>query len=48
MSENFPANIPTGAMLRSLGTGWIAYQSNQIQDIIESLLHQTIAAFVSP
>jgi hypothetical protein len=45
MSDNFPANTPTGAILRSFETGWPEYQANSGQDIIEYMLKQTIAAF---
>jgi hypothetical protein len=45
MSDNFPANTPTGAILRSLEAGWPEYLANSGQDIIEYMLKQTIAAF---
>ena len=45
MSDNFPENTPTGAILRSLEGGWVDYQANHTQDIIQYMLHQTIGAF---
>ena len=45
MSERFAANVPKGAILRSLEAGWDGYQANSKQDIIDYTLHQTIAAF---
>lgn len=45
MSDRFPANVPKGAVLRSLETGWDGYQANSKQDVIDYTLHQTIAAF---
>jgi len=46
ISDKFPENTPTGAILRRLEGGWLDYQANNTQDIIEYLLHQTIAAFL--
>jgi hypothetical protein len=48
MSEKFPANTPTGAILRSLESGWDDYNLDHSQNIIDYLLRQTIAAFPPP
>jgi hypothetical protein len=45
MSDKYPENAPKGAILRSLEAGWVDYQANHTQDIIQYLLHQTIGAF---
>jgi hypothetical protein len=47
MSDKFPANTTTGAILRSLESGWDDYQANHSQDIIDYLLRRTIAAFAA-
>ena len=48
MSDKFPADTATGAILRSLESGWDGYQANHTQDVIDYLLQQTMAAFPQP
>jgi hypothetical protein len=45
ISDKFPATTPTGAILRSLESGWSKYQADRTQDIIDYLIEQTIDAF---
>lgn len=48
MSDNFPADEPTGAILRALESGWDDYQADPSEDIIDFMIHRTIFAFSSP
>jgi hypothetical protein len=48
ISERFDANVPKGAILRSLEAGWDKYQASPAQDIIGYMLQQTIVAFPAP
>ena len=48
MSDQFAANTPTGAILRSLESGWDGYRLTESQNIIDYSLSRTIAAFLTP
>jgi hypothetical protein len=45
ISEQFVADSPKGAILRSLESGWDRYQANPQQDIIDYSLQRTVASF---